>query len=137
MDGTTEEHAEHKGETGSADMKGMQDRRSEVRMLCADMVDVWWQDGQRERQATALLEDISRSGACLQFDHPLPLGTAVRLQFAAQMLEGRVVYCVFRDIGFFVGLEFTGAKWSPEEYEPQHLLDLQRLVLDNSPKPKR
>jgi hypothetical protein len=53
----------------------MQERRSEVRMLCADMVDVSWKDSSgKTRRATALLEDISHSGACLQLETAVPLG---------------------------------------------------------------
>jgi len=42
---------------------------------------------------------------------------------------GRVRYCVYREIGYFVGVEFEPeSRWSKETYQPQHLLDLQRLM---------
>ena len=48
-------------------------------MLCADLVDVQWKDQTgRTRRGVANLEDISRSGACLQVDRPVPLGTSFR-----------------------------------------------------------
>src|ERR1700684_990332 len=52
-----------------ADREGMQRSRDEVRMLCADMVEVCWKDSAGSKhKAAALLEDISRSGMCLQFE---------------------------------------------------------------------
>src|SRR5690349_11279370 len=45
-----------------ADTEGMEERRTEVRMLCADIVEVSWQERSgRKRQATGVLEDISAS----------------------------------------------------------------------------
>jgi len=99
-------------------------------MLCADMVDVCWEDKKgRVQQVTGLLEDISASGACLQFETPVPLGVEIRWGSPKQQFTGRVQYCVYREIGYFVGVEFdSGSKWSKKTYKPQHLLDLQRLV---------
>jgi hypothetical protein len=109
----------------------MSERRSEIRMLCADMVEVHWsQRGARKQRATALLEDISSSGACLQFETPMPLGTQVRLNCSGEHFTGAVRYCIYREIGYFVGVQFTaGSKWTRKQFEPQHLLDLERLVM--------
>src|ERR1035438_10267612 len=58
----------------SADKASMDDRRSEVRMLCADMVEVRWRDRLgHQRGTTAILEDICPSGACLQVEERLRL----------------------------------------------------------------
>jgi hypothetical protein len=36
---------------------------------------------------------------------------------------------VFREIGYFLGVEFEpGSQWSQRSYRPQHLLDPRRLV---------
>jgi hypothetical protein len=44
-------------------------------------------------------------------------------------LLGIVKYCVFRDIGYFLGVEFEpGSRWSQRHFRPQHLLDPRRLV---------
>ena len=57
----------------------MDERRSEVRMMCADMVEVRWKDRTGgEQGTTAILEDISASGACLQTEEPIPLGAKIR-----------------------------------------------------------
>lgn len=111
-------------------MKIMQDRRSEVRMLCADIVELDWLDRDGScRQALALLEDISASGACLQLETALPVAAPVRWTSPKQSFTGHVKYCNYREIGYFVGVEFEDTcKWSRKTFRPQHLLDLQRLV---------
>jgi len=75
-------------------------------MLCADMVDVRWKDkAGRARKGVANLEDISLSGACLQVEYPIPLQTDVRIMYEKGELIGKVRYCVFREIGYFLGVE--------------------------------
>ena len=114
----------------AADMTSMQERRSEVRMLCADMVAVWWKDqAGKTLKATGLLEDISASGAYLQMELAVPLEAEIHWESPQKAFAGRVRYCVYREIGYFVGVEFAPeSRWSKETYEPQHLLDLQRLM---------
>jgi hypothetical protein len=99
-------------------------------MLCADLVDVQWKDPNgRTRRDVANLEDISLSGACLQVDRPVPHGTPLRMSYPNGELAGIVKYCVFREIGYFLGVEFApGTRWSQRHFRPQHLLDPRRLV---------
>ena len=99
-------------------------------MLCADLVDVQWKEKNgRVRRAVANLEDISLSGACVQVDTPIPTETTLRISYPKGELQGRVCYCVFREIGYFLGIEFEpGFRWSMRHYRPQHLLDPRRLV---------
>ena len=99
-------------------------------MLCADLVDVQWKDkGGRVRRAVANLEDISLSGACVQVDTPIPINTTLRISYPGGELRGRVCYCVFREIGYFLGIEFEpGCRWSSRQFRPQHLLDPRLLV---------
>lgn len=108
----------------------MRNQRSEIRMLCADMVEVEWRDqAGRKWRGTALLEDISAAGACLQVESPIPLGAEIRWEGPRTRFEGEVRYCVYREIGYFVGVEFhSDSRWSKKDYRPQHLLDLRRLV---------
>jgi hypothetical protein len=109
----------------------MQDeRRSEVRMLCADMVEVCWKDqAGRKRRVMGLLEDISQSGACVQLETAVPLGVLIHWESPKRQFTGRVQYCVYREIGYFIGVEFDStSKWSKRAYKPQHLLDLQQLL---------
>lgn len=68
----------------------MLDRRIEPRLLCADLVDVKWKDQTgRTRRSVANLEDISLSGACLQVDRPVPLGTNFRIGYPSGELVGK------------------------------------------------
>ncbi len=114
----------------------MQDRRAEVRMLCADLVEVCWQDEQRRpQQTTALLEDISRAGACLQLEMPIPTGASLRILCGTDHLEGTVRYCMYREIGYMVGVRFAaGSEWSRVEFEPDHLLDPEKLTQPKTPR---
>ena len=95
------------------------------------MVALSWKDkGGRARKTVVNLEDISLSGACVQLDAPIPLGTQVRIVYDKGELSGFVKYCVFREIGYFLGIEFdAGSRWSQKHFKPQHLLDPRRLVL--------
>jgi hypothetical protein len=99
-------------------------------MLCADLVDVRWKDKSgRTRRTVANLEDISLSGACVQVDLPIPLQTTLQISYPKGELQGRVCYCVYREIGYFLGVEFEpGFRWSLRHFRPQHLLDPRRLV---------
>jgi hypothetical protein len=103
----------------------MSERRIEVRLLCADLVDVRWRDKSgRTRRVTASLEDISDTGACVQLERPLALGTRVTVTYPNGELTGSVRYCLFNELGYFVGLEFDpGCGWNPADYQPKHLLD--------------
>ncbi len=59
----------------------------------------------------------------------MPLGTPFRIAYPAGVLLGKVKYCVFREIGYFLGIEFEpGNRWSQRSYRPQHLLDPRHLV---------
>jgi hypothetical protein len=100
-------------------------------MLCADMVGLEWKDkGGRTRRALAHLEDISLSGASLQVESPVPLQSELRITYPKGELRGVVRYCVFREIGYFLGIEFEeGSRWSLRHYKPQHMLDPRQLVM--------
>jgi hypothetical protein len=108
----------------------MQERRIEVRMMCADMVEVSWKDTAGKRRRTmALLEDIAHSGACLQLETPLPAGVTIEWSSPHQDFQGIVRYCVYREIGYFAGIEFKpSSKWSKAVYRPEHLFDPRRLL---------
>ena len=108
----------------------MDERRTEARMLCADMVDVEWTERSgRSRHTTGLLEDISALGACLQLETAVPFGAAIQWRTPKRDFAGTVRYCVYREIGYFIGVEFNEtSRWSKQAYKPQHLLDLQKLA---------
>ena len=103
-------------------------------MMCADVVQASWTDQYGQvQQADALLEDISPRGACLQFETAVPLGVTLRVACPKHEFVGEVRYCTYREIGYFVGLEFEPqSHWSRKAFKPRHLLDLQQLVNKNS-----
>jgi hypothetical protein len=112
----------------------MLNRRIEPRMLCADIVDVRWEDQKtgRTRRTTANLDDISRSGACLLVDWPIPVKTPLWIALPSCELTGKVIYCHLREVGYVTGVVFDpGCRWSQENYQPQHLYDPRRLERQN------
>jgi len=108
----------------------MNERRLERRILCADLVEVRWLDKSGlEQTAIANLEDISLSGACLQLDLAVPLQTTIQIGYPKGKLHGRVRYCVYREIGYFLGVEFDpGQKWTKSAFKPQYMFDPRQLV---------
>lgn len=81
------------------------------------------------RIATALLEDICAVGACLQMEASIPTSTQVELRYRGVVIPAIVKYCNYREIGYYVGVEFRdGFLWSPQKFRPDHLLDLKKMV---------
>ncbi|MBM3784664.1 MAG: hypothetical protein FJW30_09915 [Acidobacteria bacterium] len=98
-------------------------------MMCADLVDVEWHDERGKRKTTvANLEDISAAGVCLQLEDELPLRVTVDVKVGKTEYRGVVRYCVYRDFGYFAGIEFgPGTKWNARAFKPMHLFDPRRL----------
>ena len=99
-------------------------------MMCADVVEASWTDKYGHVQtAKALLENISPSGACLQFEVPVPAGVKLRFSGPKQEFVGEVRYCSYEEIGYFVGVQLEPqSHWSRNAFKPRHLLDLQALA---------
>lgn len=110
------------------------DRRRDVRMLCADLVLVRWQDSDgRRREETANLEDISEHGVCLQLESRIPAGTEVEITAGGAVIRGVVRYCRHEELGEFAGVEFaSGETWPKDFYKPKHLLDPRILLADKA-----
>ena len=107
----------------------MNERRVEPRFLCSELIKVRLEDAGRA-ELTAILEDISPSGACLQTEEPLALGARVCLMCRRRRLRGTVKYCVRNEIGYFSGVQFdAGHKWSRQLFEPRHMLEQPGQVL--------
>ncbi len=104
----------------------MKELRREQRQLCSDLIEVHreLEDGSEET-TTVVLEDVSRSGACLQAETPIQENSRLRLICSDLELRGEVRYCLHRKgEGYFVGVEFEpGDQWSPDKYRPAHLLE--------------
>ncbi len=110
----------------------MNERRQEPRLLCSDLIKVRV-DGAEPLEVVANLEDISPSGACVQFEERVPAGAAICLTLGRHKLHGRVMYCEQNEIGYFAGVRFeAGQKWSRKLYKPKHLLDPAKIVARQS-----
>jgi PilZ domain len=103
------------------------ERRTEARKLCSELVRIRWEDPVGNHcVATAVLEDISAFGAGLQVEAPINEGARVSIELPNFLLHGAVRYCIFREIGYFIGVQLDeGSKWSPTSYKPEHLLDIK------------
>jgi hypothetical protein len=108
----------------------MDERRTEVRLLCAELVKIEWRDpSERRCVRTAHLEDISLSGACVSVDASVTPGVIVTIRYGDGELKGDIQYCLYRDGSYFLGVAFTeGCKWSSKHFKPEHLLDPRTLV---------
>ncbi len=111
-------------------MEKMRERRSETRLLCAELVEVIWRDPSgREKRRIGNLEDICANGICVQLETPLETGTAIRMLHEKGELAGIVRYALYRDEGYFVGIELEGdSQWSAAEFLPEHLLNPNDLL---------
>lgn len=111
-------------------MDQMQERRTDTRLLCADLIElIWCDDSGRERRRVGNLEDISVCGMCIQMEVPIQLGTAIRIAYFDRNLTGIVRYAAYRDRAYFIGIEFEeDSRWSMRDFVPEHLLDPRELV---------
>lgn len=121
----------------------MNERRLDSRFLCADLVRVNWLtghglDGRREsRTVDAVLEDICETGACIQVDEMIPVGSPVVITATISSGEtqfcGNILYCLYRDFGYFAGIRLLDeTKWSSQKFVPLHLTDLGAFVEDTA-----
>lgn len=101
----------------------MQDRRSEPRFMCADLVKIRIEEAAGVREVVANLEDISPSGAGIQMEVAALEGAEVGILCASGRLNGKVRYCRFDELGFQVGIAFAERRsWTPKRFLPKHLL---------------
>lgn len=122
-------------EENGADKVSMKERRTGKRLLCADLVDVCWHDeAGRLQKEVMVLEDISLSGVCLQSETPHAEGAEVTIQYGGGAIPGVIRYCVYQDIGYFVGIEFTeNFEWPKDKFRPKHLFDPDTLLKRPAP----
>ena len=103
----------------------MNDRRSEPRFMCADLVKVRIEDAAGAREVMAILEDISPSGACIQLEAAELEGADVEVICATCRLRGRVRYCRAAPLGYDIGIAFEERRsWSRQRFAPKHLLEV-------------
>jgi PilZ domain len=104
----------------------MRERRSEPRFMCSDLVKIVTSGvDSPPLETVANLEDISPSGACVQLEESIRVGTDIEIICSTCRLKGKVRYCRFVEIGYDVGVEFEPrAAWDRRQFEPDHLLDV-------------
>jgi hypothetical protein len=115
-------------------MTHVHDRRSHVRALCSELVQISFRDQRGRRvQETAVLEDLAERGVRISLSLPLTPGCQVGLLAGAFEANARVRYCEMADSGFAVGLEFAGDfRWDENKWAPEHLLRLPSTELSES-----
>ena len=104
----------------------MRERRSEPRYMCSELVKLVTvrADGP-PAETVANLEDISPSGACVQIEAAIGVGTDIEIVCSTCRLKGKVRYCRFVEISYEVGVEFQPrAAWDRRQFVPDHLLDV-------------
>jgi hypothetical protein len=113
-----------------ADKANMTDRRTVSRLLCADLVEVCWLDAAgRTKKEVMVLEDVSPTGVCLQSEQAHPKGAELTIQHDGMTLRGIVRYCVYQEIGYFLGVEFAEVgRRSMDTLQPKHLFDPESLL---------
>jgi len=110
------------------------DRRECERELCADLVKIHWKpEFGPSRSEWAILEDISPSGACLEFEEPIPPNTVVTLHFKSERCQASIKYCKYEKTNYLLGVEFEGGyRWSRRRFKPEHLIQFRlRQVRQN------
>jgi len=82
------------------------ERRFEPRHSANEPVEISWldQNGAVET-ARGLLRDLSRSGARIQVDRAIRVGTALQITVREYKLSARVLYCVRTPSDFLLGVE--------------------------------
>jgi hypothetical protein len=113
----------------------MEERHSEQRMMCADLVKIRIRERRRLLQQVATLEEISPSGACVQLDFPVEAGVEIEMICSTCRYKGRVRNCRFAGIGYDADVQFDeGGSWRPEDFVPRHLLDIPAGVANSRKK---
>jgi len=105
----------------------MNERRSESRMLCADLVEVCWSDRTgHSRSAMANLEEVSVRGAHLLLDVALLPGTDLVLRMKQGDMSATVTDCRHEpDFGFAITVQLPKkCRWKSH---PRHLFDPRGL----------
>jgi hypothetical protein len=102
----------------------MTEKRSEPRYMCSELVNILIRhEGQTVLESIANLEDISRSGACVQLDEAVRPGTDIEIFCSTCRFKGKVRNCRFAGGRYDVGVAFDSpGAWDASRYEPAHLL---------------
>ncbi len=102
-------------------------RRQEDRSLCAELLQICWEDEiGTARLESVSLEDISSSGLCLGTEMPIAPGTKLAIKYPKGEYQGTVRYCRADQAGYLVGVRFNpGYSWSRRQFRPAHLIQFR------------
>ncbi len=91
--------------------------------MCSELIELTFEDQTgRKIKETALLEDLSKRGACVGLSLPLGVGRRVRIAANGFEREAHVRYCELTADGYVAGLEFPpGSDWDRGTWAPSHL----------------
>lgn len=105
------------------------DRRKEPRLLCAELVTVYWRDETgNQRKTIANLEDVSHGGASLLMDLPIAPESEIRIDTGSGQHLGNIRYSTPFAASFLLGVQFLpGCEWDPSRFQPAHLFDPRSL----------
>lgn len=102
-------------------------------VLCSELVTLEWvgASGRRHR-AGANIDGLSAHWAWLQIDHPIRIGTGLRIAHRRGELRGSVRCCLHESSSeYSVAVEFEqGSKWVRRKFTPRHLLVPEALLVD-------
>ena len=86
----------------------MGDRRFEKRHAASEPVEIVWpaEGESNTHQAVGTLRDVSRSGARLYLEKPVPLNTSLRATIRGVALTATVRSCTRKAPFFVIGIEF-------------------------------
>lgn len=107
-----------------------EDRRKEPRLLCADLVTVYWYDELgNPRKSVANLEDVSHRGACLLMDLAIAPESEVRIDTGRGHYLGSIRHSTPFATSYLLGVQFQpGCEWEASRFQPAHLFDPQSLL---------
>jgi PilZ domain len=85
----------------------MRERRSQTRLLDAELVMLSWLEGATWLKQLGNVEDVSQNGMGLIVQEDLPVGTSVTISYGEEEeLTGVVRHHSERAEGYFLGIEF-------------------------------
>jgi len=113
-------------EVSQLNAKDRANRRSHVRQLCSDFIEISFEDRRGfSVTQTGLMEDLTEQGVCVSMSLPLPVGQTVNVKTDGFSGEAFVRHCTLGDYGYLVGLELSkDCVWDPKQWQPKHLLTL-------------
>lgn len=104
------------------------ERRLRKRLLCAELVSVYWATGPRNhRREEAVLEDYSVTGASLYIPSKIEPGTRITIRAGEELMRAIVHRCEWRDDGYLISVEIDGPPAGDAAFIPAHLLDPEIL----------